>query len=250
MEKNFVMDNIYNLAKAKNIKIGDIEEAAGVSKGYLSRLAKENNKVTPSIDLVATAAELLGVSIDYLVHFNENEFTENEKFVFQFIEKLQRESANGKLEWAVESSMSLNGEADDPKQFDYVTNPLVEVNHNYSNEFDKIYYSLDYNSRFHGDGGTEIAGDCFHTTIPKSRAVIYLMKVQFRIVKDSYSVEVEDGYEVYIFDKTVRPVCCTKYLRAEIKSAVNSLYNTITGQSSRLGFDDDTKNVMKNYLGF
>ena len=39
-DKARCLNNIYALAKERGIKIGDLEESAGVSKGYLSRVAK------------------------------------------------------------------------------------------------------------------------------------------------------------------------------------------------------------------
>ena len=52
-DKKRCIENIYTIAKEKNIKIGDLEEKAGVSKGYLSRINKEDSSSVPGVDLIA-----------------------------------------------------------------------------------------------------------------------------------------------------------------------------------------------------
>lgn len=66
-DKRRCMSAIYAIAKEKGVKIGDLEKETGVSTGYLSKLNKEENTSSPSIELLVAAAQLLGVTVDMLI---------------------------------------------------------------------------------------------------------------------------------------------------------------------------------------
>lgn len=51
-DKRLFISNIYQLAKERSVKIGDLEKKAGVSVGYLSRINKEDSNTVPTIDFV------------------------------------------------------------------------------------------------------------------------------------------------------------------------------------------------------
>ena len=66
--KKRISENINALAKYYGFKIKDIEEEAGVSQGYISRMSKKTTKDSnPVIDLLILASEKFHVSIDSLV---------------------------------------------------------------------------------------------------------------------------------------------------------------------------------------
>lgn len=59
-------DNIDFLIKIRNKKIGEVETAIGVSKGYLSR----SKECDLPISKVIRTAEYFSVSVDSLIHSN------------------------------------------------------------------------------------------------------------------------------------------------------------------------------------
>ena len=69
MNMNFdrerLMANITALIQQKGMNIGDVEAAVGSSKGYISRLLK--NESIPSSDFTWKLAKVLGVSTDMLI---------------------------------------------------------------------------------------------------------------------------------------------------------------------------------------
>ena len=67
-DKNKLIDNIYAIAKKKNINIKDLETKANVSVGYFSRMLKdkENLKASPTVSTMLSVSEDLGVSIELL----------------------------------------------------------------------------------------------------------------------------------------------------------------------------------------
>lgn len=245
-DKKRCIENIYALAKEKGLKIGDIEEKAGVSKGYLSRINKEDSTSIPTIDLLASIAEQLGVGIDFLVNFPRGVLSPNEEFVYQFIDKLMRGTMAGKLDWVVETVGILSEDTDSP-----VSNPLVRTTKNYSDEAEVWYDTHAYTSAIYSDGGTEVVGNCYHAALPTSRMTVYLNSIRYFIPVEGErfaSTRTEDVIEVYLVTDGVKPLCSTYYVCDEIKKAVNDLYTAVSSAPSRIGLEDATKQSMKFFM--
>lgn len=77
-------DNLRYLARAKNIKISDLEREMNVSNGYISR------GKGLSLMSVYRASKLLGVSMEYLI---EKDYSKSERIeaVKTEIERLEKE---------------------------------------------------------------------------------------------------------------------------------------------------------------
>ena len=71
-----IVSNIRALAKRRGMNLGAFELAIGVSNGYISRIEKD--VITPSINVVASAAKVLDVTIEELLY---EEFTPPPKTV-------------------------------------------------------------------------------------------------------------------------------------------------------------------------
>ena len=66
-DKKLFIDNVYFLAKEKDLKIGEIEAACGVSSGYLSRLRQGEKNVAPGADFLLSISAQLSASVDALL---------------------------------------------------------------------------------------------------------------------------------------------------------------------------------------
>lgn len=242
-DKAGCIENIYVLAKERGIKIGDLEEKAGVSKGYLSRINKEGNTSIPSIELLDSIAEQLGVSVDYLINYRMFEPTEGEAFLLKFLDKVMHRTICGKLEWQCENDGVVREDSASP-----VNNPLVSIVDGYSGEFDVLYKTHQFNSRF---GNAVLIGNTYHTDMPGSNAKIYIMKVH-------YIVEAADGssgytlpmYEIYLVERDITPLCSSYYVRTGIPlmDKITELYRTIETSTSRIGITSDSKKLMENFM--
>lgn len=244
-DKKRCIDNIYAIAKAKGLKIGDIEEKAGVSKGYLSRINKEDSTSIPGIDLLASIADQLGVGIDYLVNFPRDTLTPNEEFVFQFIDRLAKQTTAGKMDWVVESAAVL--EADNDTEVD---NPLVSVTMNYSEEFNTQYHTHVYTSMIYS-AAVRVKDSCYHAELPDGKSEVYLNAVSYYVENEEnhiFSTWTDRIIEVYIVQRGIRPVCSTYYLRDELKKAVEDLYTAVSSSPSHIGLEQSTKEIMRSFL--
>ncbi len=243
--KKRCIDNIYALAKAKGLKIGDIEEKAGVSKGYLSRINKDNSASVPTVDLLESIAEQLEVGIDYLVNFQSGILTPNEEFVFRFVDRLSKQTIAGRMDWVVESASVLTAENEIE-----VENPLITVSTQYSPEFEVEYPVHMYTSRIYS-GYAQVVDNCFHSSLPDGKSVVYLNAVKYNAPHAGQHTDADWSdriIEVYILQGETRPICSTFYLRSELKKAVEDLYTAAASSPSHICLEQSTKDIMNAFL--
>lgn len=101
IDKRIIGDNIYFLAKYYGFSIKDIEEEAGVSQGYISRLRKKNSSDSNSVvDLLITASEKFHVSIDSLFSLDFEKITDPVgQRLYLFFSTVLNMSNRGLLKW-------------------------------------------------------------------------------------------------------------------------------------------------------
>ena len=248
-DKTRCINNIYALAKERGVKIGDMEEKAGMSKGYLSRVSKPDYQGSPSIEMLDSIASQLGVGIDFLVNYSTDTLSENEQFVMKFIDRLIQQTLAGKLEWQMETAANLNG--DDASK---VENPLVTVTKNYSPEADEWYYTHVYGSGIH-EGGATICGTCYYAQLSTTQAKVFLNKVTYHNVKtdEPYRDYEHNVIEVYLYEQTVQtvqPVCSTFYVVEELKKMVCNLYQAAASVPSKIGLSPSARSTMEFFMRY
>ncbi len=244
-DKTRCVNNIYTIAKEKGVKIGDLEENSGVSKGYLSRVAKPDYQGSPPIEMLDSIAHQLGVGIDFLVNFDPEKLSENEQFVMKFIDKLSTLTGAEKMEWLYETTTTLI--ADDNSKVD---NPLVSVQKEYSDELNRWYDTHEYSSAIY-EGYVTVTGTCYHAKLSTSHAEVYLNKVTYHNVPRNERLETtaHDIVEVYLFEnKAVQPICSTYYVSDELKDAVNNLYQMVSSIPSKIALSQSTRSTMDFFI--
>lgn len=236
--KELCINNIYNLAKKRGIKIGDLEEKAGVSRGYLSRINKPDG-ASPAIETLASIAEQLGTSLDYLVYCATDSLSVNGIMILDFVEKLLADTSLRKLEWTRDPFDSLTKQS--YSKFE-LFHPLLDEQIDEDDSFGGHWiYSYEFRSLF--DQRAYIAGDCYHAQLDYN-ASVYLMIV------DSHQAEFQGiNYELYLLvGKTVKPLCSTCFLGEKVIDRIKSLYSVVDSIYSRIGVDPTTKSIMQKYI--
>lgn len=242
VNKEKLIENIYSIAKKKNIKIGDLEENAQVSKGYLSRVNKGAVVANPPVDVLASIAEQLGVSVDFLLNYDPEKVTDSENYIIKFLDKLSQMTNKSELDWILETSTFLNEDSDRE-----VDNPLISVIDSYSAEFDKLYKTHQFSSNFNGETYSVVSGNCYHVTLPESRTTVYLMAVEYG--NNSRFAQDDKALELYLYDKvTLTPMCSSFYARDGIAGQMYDLYASIENRVSRIGLDNHAKNILDEFL--
>lgn len=101
INKKRIGENINALAKWYGFKIKDIEEEAGVSQGYLSKLAgKNSNDSNAIVDLLLVSSQKFHVSIDSLVSLDFQKIASPDRMRLHcFLDTLLYLSNRGVIEW-------------------------------------------------------------------------------------------------------------------------------------------------------
>lgn len=99
IDKQKLYENIKTLSKVYGVNLGEIEEEAGVSKGYLSRIVKEKDASIPLLDLIFVVTQKFKVSIDSLFFHDYPSMEKDEHYIYRFINKLLVMSNLGQIKW-------------------------------------------------------------------------------------------------------------------------------------------------------
>lgn len=179
-ERKRCINNIYYLAKKQGKRIGDVEKAAGVSSGYISKLNREDNTSVPGIEFLEGVANEFGVTVDTLINYDLADMTPTEHYIIDFLTKLNSDTQGDKLDWEKESADSLNRMED---YNGYVHHPLFSLETfmrkgetEYPDEVTEVVFVSDTYG-----ANTAIAGDCYNLRL-KNGSVLYVMNIS----KDVY----------------------------------------------------------------
>ena len=197
-DKYLIFQNIRELMKGTEIKLGQIEKEAGCQPGYMSRLDKTDSATDPSAEFIVTAAQILGVSVDVLLNVTIKYLTDSERYMIRFLEKLIRDTVSEKLGWNKEPLYTLqdiyeeeDGRLWHPLFDSYQASGIDSGGNTYQKT--QFYFPSEAFGR-----KTEIAGDCYHLEL-KNNATIYFM-----YVKEEGSSDDEEGknaFELWIYSK-------------------------------------------------
>lgn len=235
-DKQVCLNNIRFLAKAKGINLGDLETGAGVSAGYLSRLSKEDSKSSPSIEVLSSIAEKLGVSIDGLVGYDYAGMSPTERYIIDFLEKLVDSTYNGIQMWEKESTASF---------------AKLSVYRNDTTDH-PLFIGEDgravYNSYFATKAGTQPVSEIYHTTLTHSN-VLYIAKVRYPDTNG-------DDIEVYIFqpggygsNASIEAVCATNpIVETAFDTALNRLYNVIKDSCRNVKVNQAVRSAIDSFM--
>ena len=237
-DKRLCIANIYQLAKERGMKLGDLEKNAGVSAGYLSRLNKEDSTATPSIDFVASVAKALGVTVDAIINNDYATPTPTEKFLLGFVDRLLSQTIADELDWKKETVKQLWEIGCDE---DGIANhPL------FSMDFGGYEPHPVYNSRFNST--YTIAGDCFRLSLPGVESTSIYLMCAGEPNEECLPFEVDD-YELYMVKKwNVQPLCHALPVGSPFYEALSSLYAAVTESSKHPKLDADVMSAINAFM--
>lgn len=235
-EKQKCLNNIRFLAKAKGINLGDLETGAGVSAGYLSRISKEDSRSSPSIEVLSSFSEKLGVSIDGLVGYDYAGMSPTERYIIDFIERLVDGTYNGTLTWEKESLAvfaKLSVYRDETTD-----HPL------FVGDDDRAVY----NSYFATQPGTKPVAEFYHTALTGGN-VLYISKVSYPNT-NGHDIELYITQKMeYQHDSHVEPVCATNpTVETTFDTALNRLYDVIHDSCRNVKVNQAVRSAIDSFM--
>ena len=242
--KDLMIKNISFILSEKGKKIGELEEEAGVSVGYISRTAKDS-KSKPGIDFVVKVADALNISIDTLLSIDLAELTPTEKYLISFLEKLKRDTQEDKLDWIRESAASLNRL--DTDMDGYVEHPLFSLETFYEEgeaEYPEQVTRVVMTSK-HFDCRTAIQGDCFNLRM-KNGATLYVMN----ICKSVHWVNDPEAYakEIWMCQYGKKQFLCDNSSGSPLSPLVEELYSALLVSSNHPKINRDLKDIIDSFM--
>ena len=238
-DKSRCISNIYQLAKDRCVKIGDLEKSSGVSVGYLSRINKEDSTTIPTIDFIADVAGMLGVTVDSLLNNDFCSPTPTEKYILSFIDRLLSQTNANKLDWKKETVAQLHS-----------------VGIDYNNEPDHALYTIEsdnnglktaYDSKF--NPGVDVSNDCFNLSLPgTANTVVYLMCVNDPAMMDlPFS---DNTYELYIVQGwSVKPLCHSSPANSPFSKSLQTLYSAVTEYCKHPKLESEVMSAIDAFMG-
>lgn len=234
-DKSLCLSNIYYLAKLKNVKIGDLENKAGVSAGYLSRLNKEDNTSSPSIECITSMAAELQVSLDVLVGVDLQSITKTEEYIICFIEKVTRDTDDGVLVWDKESAQQLNNLNWQRGEDHPLFYPPYDEDGNAISD-DLFYQPVNKDLET-----VTINNPCFHAELCEN-TTIYIMSTTANGITETI-------LDIYLVDNGRNaPLCSTENYNPAIALAIRTLYEHITESTKHAQLRPEVKEIIECYL--
>ena len=255
-----IIENVYHLAKAKGLKIGDLEKQVNASAGYLSRFRGEDVTSAPKLEYVVGIANILGVTVDNLINVDYLSITKDEKYLLDVLDRLIDKTNRDEQLWKVETTQDIDTiiHRDCNSLLDNIEpHPLCKANYkrnsdDYSIEevcWKYIPPTEDYDT-------AEIIGDCYHTVLNPhvhGEATMYIVKskvynVADTLFDDDSSIE---SYDLYLaIDHQRKLVCTTLRLRKFLKYKLIELYEAVQASMDRTHVDESVRNVLDAYMDF
>lgn len=221
--------NIYYIAEIQNKKIGDVEKAANLSAGYLSKLKKEDTSISDfSVLKLDKIASYLNVTIDLLLNENLTTINKNISFIFSFINKMSKKTLDGDLIWEKEDLENIS------LFFEYKgnINPFLCVENGMSE-----YYSLIHKTTF------AYCGKIYTLDLEKNKK-LFLFKV-FDILDNFF-------FELYVYDSNaclLSPISDSNSDETtNLKQAFESLYISAEKSSDSVKLSDEVKEMINFFM--
>lgn len=247
-----LIDNIYSTAKKNGMKIGDLEAKAGVSQGYFSRLrGRETGAPAPSIEVIASAAETLGTTVDSLLYdAGSPNSTPNEKRIMALLDKLIVQTRTYAIDWVRETKQYLdNIEIDCGK----ACHPLFGVRKRETPYSTAAHPDFDYYTEYESDfvrrnsAPVSIGGDGFRCQIT-SFSIVYLEKVSLCVCENE-EIDEKTQYELYLFTAgKASPLCRSNNDDSRLDRNLEMLYNAAAEATSHIQIDERALAAIDEYL--
>lgn len=237
-DKKRFLKNVYYLVKIKEIKIGVLEANANVSTGYLARLNKDDNKSVPSIEVLVSISDMLGVSMDSLIGCDLESMSGNDKYICRFLDKLIFDTTNNKYVWTKEDAAVLYSTERG------VEHPLLK------NAGDHHLYNNHYQSLFRPNEDVEL-DHCQYFVKIRQNTFLYLMSTLVSLKSmNTDEIKVEKEIELYYAkEQAVRTVCRKHYMQhSPFNEKLLQLRQAAQNSTQHVNLDKELREVIDDFM--
>lgn len=251
-DKRKCIRNIKTLAEDNGLKLGDLEKMAGREPGHLSRLGKEGNKTDLTVGFVSSAADQLGVSMDYLIREDASASTPADLYKMRFIEKLKNDTLSGEISWKCERQVTLQ----DMLGYNKYENlhPMFDAAPQTS---PRHYEKITFDSNTFGRN-CSINDDCYSTWLRGKS--LYIMNINNQDVDDDtddnsqgevHKSEMKEAIELWAYEATgfnKKSYLCGTEDSGGVGEAVKGLCMAIKDSLKHPAWNDGIMKYVESYL--
>lgn len=235
--KETFIKNLDYLMRERGAKASDMEAAAEISAGYISRL--KNSSSFPSVEVLISFADSLGVTINSLLYGNYSMSSNDELFVVSFLEKLLTDTTNETIHWT-KLSMRESLPASDSKSLSKI---YGETTDNYGNWVGDYYNSLFFEEKCELRSNILKLDRVFQT--------FYILPIKKHESGTIFTqIKTVDGFEMYVFrDNKINKV--TAALANDSSATYNlilSIYVAAVEISKKLKLGTEAKKAIDEYI--
>ena len=244
-----ILNNIYTIAERKSIAVKDIEKAADLSVGYLSRLKRENSGDKLSIRNLLAISRALGTELDTLVYCDVAGLTDEGLLVVDFINNLTKRTETGSLGWR-RLGLPIGYEVNQMEAL--MSKKLLPQHPLLRFELKGLVTGLSpqkayYHSLFYSDFETDrVTGvEAVSASLGEGKGEVFVVKVYYptELAGQNYVLE---SY-IYIND-VINPIK-KEYIKSQgAKGELERLYDTILGLQNKPRLQKTVKETLQAFL--
>ncbi len=235
-DKLICIENIYYLAKLKGIRIGELEKKAGVSAGYLSRINRDDNTASPSIECLTAIASELDVTLDFLLGVVLGQLTPTDRYVLKFINKLTERTVNGDIDWEHYSPTQLYSKIVVEDKSYTIKVPLLSVEYSEFINGPELRY-IPYSGNPLPIENVEY----FCRSAINYSSYIYLVALNGDNKELYYDLQ-------FVGNGEAEPLCSSLTTQPIISQEITNLYKTIISASNRLHIKPSVQRILDNFM--
>lgn len=244
------VENIHTLANLYGMKIGEVENKAGISKGYVSRLKKAGETANIQDDTVKKIADVFGCSTKAIMYHNLEDMGKDELYYFDFVLKLYDETKHDIIIWNFKETKDLITKEE------YENHPYKFFYEHYYNSDDKDKcYCWSSKFLYFGPNGWFLPSYPFVWT-SKIGKDTELMFIYFEAYDDDLKDYGKEGafegiaVELYLNKNgTIVPLCADYNDNALAELLYEFYFEINFRQENRPRLTDDIREIIDNYMG-
>ena len=238
VSENFIR-NLEYFMKEKNVKASEMEAAANIRAGYISRL--KNSLSFPSVDILISFSNSLKVTIDSLLYGNYLTSSKDEQYIASFLNKLLDDTNKESVSWIKLSSKNYL-----PKEDSKILEDIYEEKKDDNGEWVGDYYS----SLFFDEDKCEVRDSIFK--LDRISQNFYLIPI--KKIGDSNNrflgSKPINGFELYVYRnrKLNKIVASLEDDNSAIYHLMLSIYIAADEISKKTKLDDEAKQAIEGYI--
>jgi transcriptional regulator with XRE-family HTH domain len=236
--KKLFLDNLDFYMKRKSVKASELEEKAGVSKGYISRIKKPGNQTVPGIDFILSLSSVFETTVETLCTINCSRLSNDEWFYIELFNKLIHKTKNKEIIWRRNTLKDLiNHKSSEVIAEETSFIPDVSFEFLGGKKYKSSFEYGDY--RF---ASTE--GDFYSYSVDENHTLCIVM---VNLISEE---DKRFGLEMFMIsdNKKSNVCCCSPYSLQESDILFVDLYNLVKDSININCMDQETRKILTDLI--